>query len=110
MVVLMISLVSKSKIAYDAHGDINDVHCCFEGVHVMSIMSKLMTLMCDVDNISFENHYVHNDLFDASIDIYDILSITSPKTFQLSLAITTISIKIIISVSQKFHGLAYPFK
>ena len=27
MVVLMSSMVSKSKLVYDAHGDINDVNC-----------------------------------------------------------------------------------
>ena len=69
-----------------------------------------MTLMCDVDNIHIDNHDVHDDLIDASMDIYDILSITSPKTIQLSLVITTMSIMIIIMGSQTFHGLAYPFK
>ena len=62
MVVFMSSMVSKSKLVYDAHGDINDVHCQFDGFHVISRMSKLMILMCDVDNIHIDNHDVHDDL------------------------------------------------
>ena len=74
-----------------------------KGVHVIS-------RMCDVDNIHIDIHDVHDYLFDTSMDIYGILSITSPKTIPLSLLITTISFINIISVSQTKHGLAYPFK
>ena len=74
-----------------------------KGVHVIS-------RMCDVDNIHIDNHDIHDEFFDASMDIYGILLITSPKTIKLSLVITTMSICITIVVGQTFHFLAYPFK
>ena len=92
----------KVKTCLWDHGDINDVNCQFDGFHVISRMSQLMILIYDVDNIHIDNHDIHDEFFDASMDIYGILLIT--------LVITTMSICISIVVIQTFHCLAYPFK